>query len=231
MALRLFPALALVILIPFASGCGSDDDDSDARTADEPATTAVRSESTDAGSATTAALATEPPATVAGTVASEVNILTDFGDVCRGVKLPGATDYDPNRSGIHPLITMAGEDPEYEAAGANLPDQWDPVIGEEQTVELVACLARTSTTLSQTCEGYQDDSNEAIDKTVELYDVSYDVRLIAATTGEVVASTQLDASDEECPMFVLFDEGSDVTEWYAEPTEALTAWLAPYVET
>ena len=151
--------------------------------------------------------------------------------MCRGVSLAGATAYDPARTGIHPLITMAGEPPTYEQVGALLPDQWDPAIGEEQTVELVVCLDRTTATLTQTCDGYLDDDGNDSGNTVEMYDASYDVRLVAATTGEVVASTQMDATDTDCPMLVVFDADDPVEEQYAEPTDELTAWLVQYVET
>ncbi len=205
-----------------AAGCGS--------AGGTPASTATAERSVSAASAPAAAPdTTAVPDTTAAP--PEVNILTDFGDVCRGVKLPGATPYDATRSGVHPLVTMAGESPEYEGAGSGLPDQWDPVIGQEQTVELVVCLDRVSSKLSQTCGGYKDDSDVDTGKTVEVYDVTYDVRLIAATTGEVIATTELAATDEPCPMLVVFEDGETVKAWYAEPTDALTAWLAPYVET
>ena len=202
------------------TGCGGGDDD------DATAATAVQND--DTPPATTAAPAAE--ATPTPSVA-EVNILTDFGDVCRGVKLEGATAYDAARSGVHPLITMAGEPPAYEQAGALLPDQWDPAIGSEQTVELIACLDRTAATLTQTCDGYLDDGGNDSGNTVEMYDTSYAVRLVAATTGEQVAGTQMDATETECPMLVVFEEGDPVEEQYAEPTDELTAWLVQYVET
>ncbi len=92
-------------------------------------------------------------------------------------------------------------------------------------------MNRTDATLVQTCDGYLDDAGEDSGNVVEMYDAAYDVRLIAATTGEVVATTQLDATDDECPSFVFFDADEPVKPWYAEPTDALTAFMAPYVET
>ena len=105
------------------------------------------------------------------------------------------------------------------------------MIGEEQTVELVVCLNRTSATLVQTCDGYLDDNDEDTGKVVEVYDTVYDVRLIAATSGEVVATTTVEGSDDLCPSFVFFDEGQTVKPWYAEPMDELTVFLTPYVET
>ena len=225
---RLAVGMLTLCALAGLTGCGGGDDD------DATAETAVQNDDTQPAvtTAAPAAEATPPPtqATPAPSVA-EVNILTDFGDVCRGVKLEGATAYDGARSGVHPLITMAGEPPAYEQAGALLPDKWDPAIGSEQTVELIACLDRTAATLTQTCDGYLDDGGNDSGNTVEMYDTSYDVRLVAATTGEEVASTQMDATETECPMLVVFEEGDPVEEQYAEPTDELTAWLVQYVET
>ncbi|HSB85711.1 MAG TPA: hypothetical protein VLD86_05350, partial [Ilumatobacteraceae bacterium] len=128
--------LALCALVGMAA-CGGGDDDDDAT-----AQTAVQNDDGQADDTAAVTAATSPP-----TIA-EVNILTDFGDVCRGVSLDGATAYDATRTGVHPIETMAGEPPSYDQAGANLPDKWDPAIGSEQTVELVVCLDRTATTLT-----------------------------------------------------------------------------------
>ena len=229
--------LALCALAGLA-GCGGGDDDSDAvaQTEEENVEENVEDnvkddveENVEEGVEDDVE-ATIPEQTSPPTIA-EVNILTDFGDVCRGVSLAGATAYDPARTGIHPLITMGGEAPTYEQIGALLPDQWDPAIGEEQTVELVVCLDRTTATLTKTCDGYLDDAGNDSGNTVEMYDASYDVRLVAATTGEAVASTQMDATDTECPVLVVFDADDPVEEQYAEPTDELTAWLVQYVET
>jgi hypothetical protein len=220
-------AIALCTLAGLA-GCGGGDDDDAAQTAAEDD---ADTQASDQASAESDDVETTVPELTSPPTIAEVNILTDFGDVCRGVTLDGATAYDATRAGVHPLITMAGEDPSYEQVGALLPDKWDPVIGEEQTVELVACLGRTTATLTQTCDGYLDDDGNDSGNTVEMYDASYDVRLVAATSGEVVASTQMDAADTDCPMLVVFDADDPVEEQYAEPTDELTAWLADYVET
>jgi len=224
--------LCLAGMTVILTSCGGSDDDAESTPATQ---SALATESTPATQSTpdTEVVSVESTADTAPatSAAPTVDILTDFGDVCRGVTLPGATAYDPTRSGVHPIMTVAGEPPEYEAAGANLPDQWDPVIGEEQTVELVVCLDRTAATARETCTGYLDDAGADTGNTVEMYDVTYAVRLVAATTGDEVATTQLDATGESCPMLALFEEGESVKAWYSEPTDGLTAWLAPHVET
>ena len=216
--------LALCALAGLA-GCGGGDDD------DATAPTAAADDDDQATSPETAVTEAPVPEATSRPTVAEVNILTDFGDVCRGVTLDGATAYDPTRAGVHPLMTLAGEPPSYEAAGALLPDKWDPAIGSEQTVELVVCLDRTAATKSQTCTGYLDDDGNDSGNTVEMYDTTYTVRLLAATTADEVATTQMDATDPDCPMLALFDEGDPIEEEYAEPTDELTAWLVQYVET
>ena len=220
---RLAGAVLALCALAGLAACGGDDDDATAQTAVQNDDDQASAEDDDTGADVTEA--TSPP-----TIA-EVNILTDFGDVCRGVTLDGATAYDATRTGVHPIMTMAGEPPSYDQAGANLPDKWDPAIGSEQTVELVVCLDRTATTLTRTCTGYLDDSGNDTGNKVEVYDASYNVRLVAATTGEEVATTQMDATEPDCPTIALFDEGDPTEEEYAEPTDELTAWLVQYVET
>lgn len=226
---RGWPAAAAVVLVALA-GCGGDDD-SDEAEAEQSATTAVAdgADGVDEADVEESDALVETEATIPDV--PSVNILTDFGDVCRGVKLEGATDYDPTVAGVHPVIAVSGEDPDYESSLIDLPDSWDPVTGEEATVELIACLNRTASTLVETCEGYQDDDGADTGNTVEVYDATYEVRLIAATSGEEIAATQMEATDEECPMFVFFDEGETVKPWYAEPDDELVAFLSEHVET
>lgn len=231
------PALGLALTSALLAGCGGGDVDATSARSSDATTLEVSADVDDASGGATEEqdpaeepMATDAPAAASTTVA-EVNILTDFGDVCRGVKLPGATAYDPARAGIHPIETTAGEAPEYGVGGVGLPTQWDPVIGEEHTVELVVCMDRTSTTLRETCTGYLDDAGVDTGNAVELYDATYTVRLVAAVTGEEVARTDLAATEDTCPSFFYFDAEGSVDQSYAEPTDAMTAWLAPFVET
>ena len=232
------PALGLALTTALLVGCGGGGD-VDATSARSPEASTLEVASDDAADTggtsdeqdpVEVPMTTEAPVAASTTVA-EVNILTDFGDVCRGVKLPGATAYDPARPGIHPIETTAGESPEYGVGGVGLPTQWDPVIGEEHTVELVVCMDRTSTTLRDTCTGYLDDAGVDTGNAVELYDATYTVRLVAAVTGEEIARTDLAATEDICPSFFYFDAEGSVDQSYAEPIDAMTAWLAPFVET
>lgn len=234
LSMSALPVLGLALTSALLTGCGGggDVDATSARTP-EASTLEValdENDESDTPEATDAPMATEAPVAASTTVA-EVNILTDFADVCRGVKLPGATPYDPTRPGIHPIETTAGEAPEYGVGGVGLPSQWDPVIGEEHTVELVVCMDRTSATLRETCTGYLDDAGVDTGNAVELYDATYTVRLVAAVTGDEVARTDLAATEDTCPSFFYFDAEGSVDQSYAEPIDAMTAWLAPYVET
>jgi hypothetical protein len=201
-------------------GCGgsSDDGDDAAAATDAPTVT---------DGATDAAVTTA----VAATAAPSVDILTDFADVCRGVTLPGATAYDPARAGVHPVMYAIGDHPDYDDVIATMPEQWNPVTGQEQATELVACLARTSETLVETCSGYQNDDGTDSGNTVEMYDATYDVTLRAATTGAEVAATAMTATSSDCPMLFFFDEGDPVGTDHAIPTDELTAWMAEFVET
>ncbi len=130
-------ACCVIGVVAFA-GCGGSDDEgaSNEETSSEEAD-AADSDDTEAPAVTEAPAETEETTEAPVESGAAVDILTDFGDVCRGVTLPGATSYDPARAGVHPLIALTGEDPSYATSSALLPEQWAPVVGEEQTVELV----------------------------------------------------------------------------------------------
>ncbi len=217
------PLGVLAVLTLALLGCGSSDDDADA---DADATAAPNAVATTAADGAGADASTAPPTTAL----AEVNILTDFADVCRGISLPGATAYDAARPGVHPVMYAIGEHPSYDDVIASMPTTWDPVTGEEFTTELVACIARTEATLVQTCEGYESD-DEPTGNVVEVYDATYEVRLLTATTGEEVDATTITAPGGDCPLLFFFDEGESVGKDYADPGDQLTAWMAPYVET
>ena len=210
-------ALVIALAASLVTGCGGSSDGDDA--------------SSVATGAPSVAEAVGDAVTVATTALAEVNILTDFADVCRGVTLPGATAYDPARTGVHPVMYAIGTDPDYDDVISTMPEQWNPVTGQENTTELVACLARTSKTLVQTCDGYQNDDGTDSGNTVEMYDAAYDVRLLAATTGEEVAATSMTATSGDCPMLFFFDADETVGTEHAIPTDELTAWMAEFVET
>jgi hypothetical protein len=219
--LLLRTAILLIVAPLVLAGCSTAGDPVEAF--DGGATTiAPGSSGTDTG----APAATIPP----DITLAAVNILTDFGDVCRGVKLTGATPYEPARAGVHPVVFEVGVHPTYDGA-ITMPDHWAPVTGEEHTVELVACLSRTSETLVQTCDGYQDDAGNDTGNTIEMFDATYDVRVLVATSGEELGAMQLTAESLECPMFHFFDSDTAVDQVYAEPSDALTAWMVALVET
>lgn len=195
---------ALVLLLVFglvAGACGGGDDD-----------TSSGGSSSDGSSDTTAA--------------SEFLFSGDFEQVCRGIPQEGGSAVG-TATGASPLLVFAGVDPEYNQAFGVVPDEWQPEFGEEATIEMVLCLSRTSETASELCEGYQDDG---IEWAVQTFDASYDVQLRAATTGEVIASTTLDAVSDGCPMFSSYSEGdpSPIPD-YARPDDAIQAFAAEHV--
>jgi hypothetical protein len=131
---------------------------------------------------------------------------------------------------VHPVLYAIGEHPSYDDVISSMPTSWDPVTGQEFTTELVACIARTDATLVETCEGYESD-DVATGNVVETYDATYEVRLLAATTGEELGTTTIEASAGDCPLLFFFEAGETVGTDYADPGDQLTAWMAPFVET
>lgn len=211
--MRSLRPLMLLLAVPLALGaCGGSDGDDDAA---EPGTTDAAGESGDDATDTSI-----DPDTVFLTSG-------DFEVVCQGAKVAAAAPYTPGD--LSPMITFEGEDPDYEYRSLSFPDQWAPAIGSEATTELVLCLNRTTATTKEICTGYESDDSPA--KDVELFDVTYEARLLEAQTGVEVAATEVTVSDEECPMFVMFSsDDPDPKPYYPDPVDELVGFLTEHVD-
>jgi len=152
---------------------------------------------------------------------------SDFEPVCNGATVSDAAPYEPDAPGPHPVMAFAGAAPDYGQSFVSVPDDWKTEIGEEELTQLVVCLDRTSETFVELCEGYED---EGLSWSVEVFDASYDLRVVAATDGREVARTTLEAPSTGCPFFSSFGEGDpNPKPDYATPDDALVSFLAEYV--
>ncbi|MFZ6028367.1 MAG: hypothetical protein ACOYYS_11685 [Chloroflexota bacterium] len=158
----------------------------------------------------------------------------DFEKVCRQGVVGKAAAYEPAAGNVHPIVLF-----ERDSAGENsyssmsnillkLPEPWVVAYdGQPETVELVACITRVSEEFVETCE-FEDDENEEKTYLLDVHNASYEVKVFAATTGEEVGSTTLEAAYEKCPMFHMFSEEKEET---FAPLEGgdLQAFLEQYV--
>lgn len=149
-----------------------------------------------------------------------------FDIVCNGAGVAAASGYTAG-DGVPAMVVLRGEAPSFDPASTLVPDEWQTPFDALETTELVVCVDRTSSSSVEVCTGYED---EGLTWEVETYNASYDVTVRDAVTAEVLESTSLEAAADGCPMFSLYTEGdpSPVPD-YADPNDALEAFLAPLV--
>jgi hypothetical protein len=115
-----------------------------------------------------------------------------------------------------------------------LPDDWqvkfDPNADAYAAVDLVACSVRTSDTFVKDCSGYEKD-NQPTSDIAKLHTATYKLTVHEATTGKVLGSKDLAASDTECPSFVTFDSDSSTKDYYDSPsTDEVVAFVKPFAQ-
>ncbi len=187
------------------AACGGDDGGSESVIDD-----AASEVATTTGTATddTADDSATPTTTVFVPIGAEL-FDTDFAQVCRDTGQPAAAAYEPV-AGVHPIVVMTSEDG-VEFTGSyttTLPDGWSVLYPDLASAELVLCQSVVSTTPTEVCTGYTDDDNpDAGESSVQMFDVTYELSVRVAATAEVLHTESVEASDEDCPMMVFFDEG------------------------
>ncbi|WP_420628851.1 hypothetical protein [Candidatus Leptofilum sp.] len=158
--------------------------------------------------------------------------------VCTGTVIEAAADYDASGSGPHKIALYSQNSFDGDIydimfpSQTDIPEAWTTAVDQPfSDIELVGCLARTETTLVDTCEGYEIDEEER-EGTVEIYDAMYELTIYAAKTGEVVGTATIETFMDECPSFVMFSTGSGedlVEERYGNPDDALVGLVESYV--
>lgn len=158
--------------------------------------------------------------------------------MCTGTVIEAAAAYDASSSGPHKiaLYNQNGYDNTvYDLmfpSQTDLPEAWTTAFDQPfSDIELVGCLARTETTLVDTCEGYEIDEEDRTG-TVEIYDAVYELTIYAAKTGEVLGTEPIETFMDECPSFVMFTTGPGedlVEERYGLPDDQLVNLVESYV--
>ena len=202
-------SLAMLVLLSCSNGDAEVTDDAGAGTTNESARTSA---------------STEPD--------GELQI-TDFEAACRGDAVPGANEYDAADAGVHPVIAFAGASDVYERTAVPLirDREWEPPKDALQETELVACLDREVETITETCTNYSDPDRPGIPRTVQVYDVKYNMRLVEAATGTLVDEIEVDAKGGACPESITLQGDAPVVPYYPIGLDQLEPWLAEHAET
>lgn len=214
---RLVPTLAIAALIGVACGGGSDggsSGDVDAEDSNE-----ITSELTSDDDSSSSDESSD-----GSLVADLPQFLSDFDRVCTtGTGFGGATPYSDG-PGPHPFVLMQESDSGsiFERDLSDAPAGWNVQTdsnfddnSEIVPTELIACSTRSATTPTGImCDLEMDDDSVV---TLELVDVTFELSVREATTGNEVGSATIEATDSECPFFVFIDEGD--TQYFNDPTE------------
>jgi len=156
----------------------------------------------------------------------------DFSAVCQGASQSRAREYV--KTGTHKALYFQTFHDKLQDDSTQLPTDWtvqfSATTNAYAATDIVACGVRTTTKFVKTCTGYQDKGKDTGHK-VRWFTADYKVTVWSAKTAKQLGSTQLSATDTDCPMFETFDPGQTTLDDYAVPDkDALTAFLKPYVQ-
>jgi len=207
-----FVLVALVVALGLA-GCGSTDDAASAADAN------ASSESTTG----------EADDTTSTTFKAQL-FSSDFETVCAGATQSKASAYTATEPGPHKVILLQGAKGEQYESTIDMPEDWQVRWTQEGdalvAIELVACSELIPGAVVKTCDGYQDSDNQPIDTAVDLRNASYQLTLREATTGKEIATTSIEAAEEDCPTII----SSDDTESFAQNNLAIVEFLRSHVQ-
>jgi hypothetical protein len=218
----------MVTALATLGACGGDDD------ATEPTPTASGAVAPVSDAPTGSVTDETPAATTLAPTAQHFD--SDLHPVCRGTGAEWATPYDPAAAGAHKVVLLEGEsESDLSDRSTWLNQEWqvlfDTATDAYAEVSLVVCAIRTGAEKTETCTGYTDDDDPSFAGTVDVYVSTFAVTVRDATTAEVIAETELDAPESECPMFAMFDEGDPSSEEYLADYDALNEFLTEYATT
>ena len=200
-----FAVLALSAAAACGGGDGGSVDDAGGDDAAPKSTAEGESQSEDA----------PKPAAKAGSGQEVPAFLGDLKRVCTTqVGFLGLTPYEAGRGMVHPVALFE----DYRGEGfidtsRTLPVGWQIEQDEDyedsselRAIELVACSDRTTEAPTGVVCTFDGDKDEEGAK-LELVDATYEVKVYAATTGELVHSATLEAKNTECPFIATFKKG------------------------
>ncbi|BAN03814.1 hypothetical protein [Ilumatobacter coccineus] len=226
---RFVPVITIAMLVGAACGGGSDDAASSPAAADdasEAVTDAPADDSSDSDESADSGLVADLP-----------QFLSDFERVCTTeTGFAGATPYSDG-PGPHPFVLLVESDSGsmFDRTISDAPPGWAIETdldfddnSEFVATELIACATQSSAEPTGIMCDLELDDDSVV--TLELVDVTMDLTIREATTGNVVGTETLDGSDAECPFFALINDGD--TQHMNTPTDddyisALKPYVAP----
>ena len=156
----------------------------------------------------------------------------DFKGVCSGASVSNATAYDAAGKG-HKALYFATYKDDLMDQSSSLPGDWTVQWSQEgdalTAIDLVACAKRTAAQQVKVCDGYEDDGKATQNK-VRWHTATYELSVREARTGKELATTTVEATDSDCPMFQSFDGNADTVDGYASLSDSAVAdFVRPHI--
>lgn len=156
----------------------------------------------------------------------------NFKGVCSGASVSSAAAYVPAATG-HKALYFTTHGDGLTDRSHSLPPDWTLLFSPDsdalRAIDLVVCARRTAARQVKVCDGYQNHGRPT-QNGVRWHTATYALSVREARTGRTLAETTLDASDSNCPMFMSFDNDTDVIDGYASPSDSAVAdFLRPHI--
>lgn len=169
-----------------------------------------------------------------GTETAQVSQLfpDSFKGVCSGASVSTATAYD-SKAATHKALYFETYKDDLMDQSSTLPPDWTVQFSPDEdalkAIDLVACARRTAAREVKVCDGYETDDKPTQNK-VRWHTATYELSVREATTGKELATTTVEATDSDCPMFMSFDGDSDTVDGYASLSDSVVAdFLRPHM--
>lgn len=156
----------------------------------------------------------------------------DFKGVCSGASVAKAAAYEPAAKSHKALYFEPYKDDLMDQS-SSLPDDWTVSFSEKgdalRAIDLVVCAKRTAAPEVKICDGYKNDGKPTQNK-VRWHTATYQLTVHEARTGKTLAETTVEATNSECPMFMSFDNDSEIVDGYAALSDSAVAdFLRPHI--
>jgi hypothetical protein len=157
----------------------------------------------------------------------------DFQGVCQGATVSRATPY-AGAGPSHKVILFGPNDGQLYEDTSTLPADWmvqfDSDSDAYAKIDTVACEEVESEQMVKQCTGYTKDDHETNNE-VTPNTATYKITVHEATTGKVLGTTEVEWTDDTCPMFMSFDDDNQTKTYDAPPSsEDLVAFVKLYVQ-
>jgi hypothetical protein len=143
----------------------------------------------------------------------------DFQGVCSGATASRATAFDPQAQS-HKVILFSPLNGSLVEDTSMLPTDWTVQYSQNSDayveIDLVACIQVTDEQPLKECTGYEDNG-AATGNRVNLRAATYSLSVRSAVTAKELGRTELSTTDDTCPMFMSFDDGTQVKTYDVPP--------------